>query len=58
MANHSELGPLSADVRKRLKNINETKAKMTIAIGRPPSIPELAQRMNLSVENLAFMEYS
>lgn len=58
LAYHSESGPLSADARKRLKKINEIKAKLTTKIGRPPSIPELAQRMNLTVENLAFMEYS
>jgi hypothetical protein len=58
LAYHSESGPLSADARKRLKKINEIKAEITTEIGRPPSIPELARRMNLTVENLAFMEYS
>jgi hypothetical protein len=58
LADKTAAAPLSVDVRTKLENIKKTKAQMAVAIGRPPSIPELAHRMNLTVENLAFMEYT
>jgi len=52
LADHSRAIRLPVHVLTMVTNIQKAKAQMTLEIGRPPSIPELAHRMNLPVDKL------
>jgi RNA polymerase sigma factor (sigma-70 family) len=52
LADHSRAIRLPIHVQTILAKIHKAKEQMALEIGRPPSIPELAHRMNLPVERL------
>lgn len=52
LADHSRAIRLPIHVQTIVAKIHKAKEQMTLDIGRPPSIPELAHRMNLPVERL------
>mmetsp|Transcript_15763 Transcript_15763/g.22499 ORF Transcript_15763/g.22499 Transcript_15763/m.22499 type:complete len:510 (-) Transcript_15763:75-1604(-) len=59
LADHSRSIRLPIHVQTILANITKVKAQMALEIGRQPSIPELAHRMNLTVAKLKlYMESS
>mmetsp|Transcript_4704 Transcript_4704/g.6691 ORF Transcript_4704/g.6691 Transcript_4704/m.6691 type:complete len:338 (-) Transcript_4704:404-1417(-) len=52
IADHSRIIRLPVHVHALLRNINKEKAEMTREIGRTPSLPELAHRLEMPLEKL------